>query len=80
MTNKEKFDRLLNEINWENWQKEDADCELIDEPFDITEVFYCKLQWIKEDLSLNKEEHLDTIEQIQTLLSLLDEEKIKRIL
>lgn len=80
MTNEEKFIELSQDFDWENWQHEDADGEKIDSYWDITEVLWCKLNWLIEDANLENDEHLDTIRQVQTLLELLNEEKIKRVL
>ena len=81
MTNKEKFDSLLQKIEWNNWQHCDADNEPIENNYwDITEVLRCKLNWLIQDANLENDEHLDTIKQVQTLLELLNEEKIKKVL
>lgn len=82
MNNQETFDNLMKNINWENWEKEKGEDDEHTEYFDLCDVLICKLYWLKDkinelDLSLA---HSDTINEVQTLLSLLNEEKIKRIL
>lgn len=82
MNNKQKFDNLIKDINWENWEKETEQCDEQVEYFDLCEVLYNKLEWVKENIANNieDEEHYDTLTEVQILLSLLSEKKIKSIL
>jgi hypothetical protein len=78
MNNQEIFDNLIKDINWGNWEKEKHEEDEQTEYFDLCEVFYNKLEWVKENLL--EDEHIDTIIQVQELLLLLNENKIKTIL
>lgn len=82
MNNKEKFDNLMKDITWDNWEKDAEGNHEEVKYFDLCEVFYNKLEWVKENIEISLEdmEHYDTLEQVQVLLSLLSEEKIKSIL
>ena len=82
MNNKEKFDNLIKCIHWENWQKETEQCDEQIEYFDLCEVLYSKIEYLKENIVINieEEEHYDTLTELQLLLSLLSEKKIKSIL
>jgi len=73
------FERIKNNINWENWQKEKEQDDEQTEYYDITEVLYSKLEDFK-DLQCITDDDFDTIVQIQDLLELLNENKIRRIL
>jgi len=81
MKNREIFDNLIKDINWENFEVDKEQEDEQTEYFDLCEVFNCKLEWLKETLDDDNDvEHIDTIEQVQKLLSLLNENKIKQIL
>jgi hypothetical protein len=60
-----------NAINWSNWENEDKT------PYKLGDVYYCKLDWIKETLDEDDEAY-DTITDIQEticpILNLLDNE------
>lgn len=77
--NQEKYNNLLASINWDNWHDEEKN-----RYFDLTEVLFNRLEWLKEFINLDEDsddsEHNDTIEMLQQLLELLDEKKIKSIL
>ena len=78
MTNKEKYDNLISEINWYNWHNKENN-----KYFDLSEVLYLRLEWIKDYFSIDDEdnsEHINTIDIVQQLLQLLDEKKIKTLL
>lgn len=80
------IDNLTGEIDWDNWERDD-----IEAPrrtyFDLCEVLHCKLDWIRDRMELDctdkdnedagLSEHIDTIRQVQDLLGLLDEKKIR---
>lgn len=79
-----KLEDLINEISWDNWKvEEDYKGKSKDgEYWDITEVLYCKLEWLKELVKEeieNNEEEIDTVNQVQKLLELIDESKIRKI-
>lgn len=83
-TEKEKFQDLLNEINWENWIDDEDNTKY----YDFFEVMYSKLNWLQEKLTFYQEqfkdddldEHLDTINQLKSLVELLSENKMNVIL
>lgn len=80
----------FNLINWENWvvDKDYTGKSKDGEYWDITEVLYCKLDWIKErleeDNQYNSEEDdnsefVEALEIVQKILEKLDEEKLKKL-
>lgn len=77
----------FNLINWENWivDKDYSGKSKDGEYWDITEVLYCKLDWIKERLKEDKNqeddnsEFIETLEIVQKILEKLDEEKLKKL-
>ena len=75
------LDNIISEINWDNWKvDEDYKGKSKDEYWDLSEVLYCKLNWIKELIQQYEGEdgeEIDTINQMQALLELIDEEKLK---
>lgn len=72
-----KLEEIIKEQNWDNWKKEEG----LKEYWDICEVLWCKLGWVMEEYDIKEEsEHFDTIVQVQKLLSLLNEEKLKQII
>ena len=95
MTDLERFNALIQEIEWGNW-KEEVDVEDeekgVDKYMDLTGVLYSKLEWIRETLNaleaqdmfeegnVDYSEHRDTIDQVQELLALLSENKILKII
>ncbi len=94
MTDLEKFNALIQDIEWDNWKDEEGivkvDSEgrkLLHTYMDITGVLYSKLEWIKDTLACiemendrDYSEHTDTIDQVQLVLSFLSEEKILKII
>jgi hypothetical protein len=64
--------KAINAVNWDNWQDEDTG-----QPHKLGDVYYCKLDWIKETLDEDDEAY-STIEDIQEticpILNLLDNE------
>jgi len=60
-----------NAITWDNWSDDDGN------PYKLGEVYYCKLDWIKETLDEDDEAYF-TIEDLQEticpILNLLDNE------
>ena len=78
--NKQKtFDNLIKDINWDNWEKEKGEDDEHTEYFDLCDVLICKLNSVKKNIQSEKE-FINTINEVQVLLSLLNEEKIQKIL
>lgn len=52
----------------------------------MCEVIFNKLEWIKEELphtklpEVERDEHIDTIRYAQTILGMLDENKIRSVI
>jgi hypothetical protein len=82
-----KYEELVNAITWDNWEKTTDKGELIfkkngeQDFFQISEVLYCRLDWLKEQIqsdTIEKEEALDTIEMLQIFVSGIKDTQIKR--
>ncbi len=78
MSNREKYEKLIESINWENWKEDDVPNKYMD----LTSVLYSKLDWLKEQLipSDDLDEQVDTIDSVHLLLDILNEQKIEKIL
>lgn len=74
LTNKEKFTELLNTQIWDNWINEEDKSKY----WDLFEVFYCKLDWLKEAIEFNEEleEHIELLTNLQTVVQMLSEVKM----
>jgi len=72
MTKKEKSQSIIDSIEWSNWKREDGTY------WTTNEVLYCKIQWIKEELGEDSE-HIDTLEQLESVLNLINIDKIAEI-
>lgn len=62
---------LIPDISWDNWVKEETG-----EHWKVTEVLYCKLDWVIEELMSRNEdgdldEHLDTLSAVQGVIEAL---------
>lgn len=74
---------FANEFDWSNWQNEDENGTLIkDSYWTVPQVLWCKLTWIEEDLNEfidEDSEHLETINQVKRLLTILQDETNGRV-
>jgi hypothetical protein len=79
-----KYDRLADEINWENWEhdgKRSGKGET-EKYFQISEVLYCRLDWLKEQIetgTVDEDEALDTIRMAQDMISGIKDSQLKKI-
>lgn len=74
-----KYDKLANEIEWGNWIHNEG--EQNEKYWQISEVLYCRLDWLKEQLesnTLEKDEALQTIEMLQVFVSGIKDEQLKK--
>ena len=61
----------INAINWDNWTDEETD-----KPAKLGDVYYCKLDWLKDHLKDDEdlEEMLGIIDDLQeTIVPILNE-------
>lgn len=59
-------------INWDNWKEEDEDGEETGKYHKLGDVYYCKLDWLKDHIE--DEEMLGIIEDLQeTICPILNE-------
>lgn len=78
----EALSKISQEITWDNWIEDQDGKYLTDENgnykyWKVTQVLFCKLEWIKKNLSDDDDEHFDTIEQIQDLLTAMSKDDYK---
>jgi len=73
MTKKQIASRIHNNINWENWEKEGTE---FTEYFTINEVLWNRIQWLKDDLTEEQTEELDTLKMLENVLNLINIEDI----
>lgn len=75
------LDTIIGDITWDNWSDGGK-------MWDVCQVLYCKLDWLTEYLanvalegvpSPEIDEHIDTIEQLQSLLECLNERKLRSL-
>ena len=79
MDNLKKLNELIEKatitINWENWHEEDEDGEYTGGQHKLGDVYYCKLDWLKDHVE--DEEMLGIIEDLHEticpILNLLDQ-------
>lgn len=66
-----RMTKAYDAVNWSNWEEEDKT------PYKLGDVYYCKLDWIKETLDEDDEAY-DTITDLQEticpILNILDNE------
>ena len=83
MNNNQKFQNIITFIDWKNW-KISTESDEQEEFMDICDVLRLKLNKIKDTIikcgTPNDQDSLQTIDNIQDLLSILDENKINTIL
>jgi len=78
---KSKYEKLVNEIIWDNWEKTELDKAGNVKYWEISEVLYCRLDWLKEQIksdTVEKDEVLDTISMLQILISGITDNQLKR--
>lgn len=84
MTNKEKYEQLLKSIDWENYRLSGEECDEQHQYMDLCKILYKKVNDIQIYLMLaydkNAEKAVDELVKVKTLLSLLNEEKLKSII
>ena len=78
-----KYDRLANEINWENWEHEGKKSGKGEAKkyFQISEVLYCRLDWLREQIetgTVDKDEAFDTIKMTQDIISGIKDSQLKK--
>src|ERR1035437_2032499 len=67
---KQKYDELVNEIAWSNRKHNEGTPK--EKPWEISEVLFCRLDWLKEQLESNTvelDEAIDTIKMLQIFIS-----------
>ena len=84
ITNKEKYEQLLKSIDWENYRLSGEECDEQHKYMDLCKILYKKVNDIQIYLMLaydkNAEKAVDELVKVKTLLSLLNEEKLKSII
>jgi hypothetical protein len=76
---KQKYDELVNEIDWSNWVHNEGTPK--EKLWEISEVLYCRLDWLKEQLESNTveiDEAKDTIEMLQIFITGIKDTDLKR--
>jgi len=71
-----KLAEISQGISWDNWTKEDKP----DEFWKVTEVLYCQLDWVKENLPPEDDDNYefhDTITKVQELLTAMGQDDFK---
>lgn len=71
-----KLAEISREITWDNWTKEDKPNEF----WKVTEVLYCQLDWVKENLPKeddNNYELYDIVTKVQGLLTAMGKDNYK---
>lgn len=79
--NETKYERLVGAIEWDNWTKTEPDKTGEVQHWAISEVLYCRLDWLKEQIqsgTLEQDEALDTINMLQILISGITDNQLKR--
>lgn len=84
MTNKEKYEQLLKSIDWENYRLSGEECDEQHQYIDLCKILYKKVNDMQINLMLllNKDAVyiVEELNKVKTLLSLLNEEKLKSII
>jgi hypothetical protein len=62
---KQKYDELVNEIDWSNWKHNEGTPK--EKLWEISEVLYCRLDWLKEQLESNTVELDEAKDTIKTM-------------
>jgi hypothetical protein len=80
MTNRldERLLDLAQQINWDNWEDEEATTDGRKRYMKVTDVLYSRLEWMADMARENKEEneeHLETIKMVQELLAAVESPK-----
>jgi len=84
ITNKEKYEQLLKSIDWENYRLSGGECDEQHQYMDLCKVLHKKINDIQIQLMLllhkDSVDMVDELVKVKTLLSLLNEEKLKNII
>ena len=67
---KQKYDELVKKIDWSNRVHNEG--KPTEKPWEISEVLFCRLDWLKEQIesgTVEKDEAKDPIEMIQTFIT-----------
>ena len=83
ITNKEKYEQLLKSIDWENYRLSGEECDEQHQYLDICDVLWRKLEDLRINIlskNLTSSKDISTIDSIQWLLFMLNEEKLKSII
>lgn len=78
ITNKEKYEQLLKSIDWENYRLSGEECDEQHQYMDLCKVLDIQLSVLQINLSNPYQYRI--VENVKTLLSLLNEEKLKSII
>jgi hypothetical protein len=84
MTNARKLNDIVADIDWENYEFTIEEQEQgSPEHWDVCEVLFNKLEYLKQYVELSAgdesvEEHIESIRCAQTILGMLNEEKLRR--
>ena len=76
-----RYEKLVNKITWDNWEKTELDGKGNIQHWEISEVLYCRLDWLKEQIksdTIEKDEALETIKMAQVLISGITDNQLKR--
>ena len=79
-TGKQKYDELAGEIDWSNWKHNEG--EPTEKPWEISEVLFCRLDWLKEQIesgTVEKDEAKDTINMIQTFITGIKDKDLRKL-
>jgi len=69
-TKKETAQKIVDNITWDNWEDEKG------KPFSTNDVLANRIEWLKEELSDDQTEELDTLWMLERVLELVDIDKI----
>lgn len=67
-----KLQTWIQSIDWENWTHMNG------KHWDICQVLYCKLDWVRENLT--DDELIETIDRVQEIITRLDEKQLAKLL
>lgn len=62
---KTTIEKIDCKINWDNWKNENGSY------WDVTEVLFCKLQWILEEEENLSDETIETLKQVHEIIGSL---------
>jgi hypothetical protein len=79
-TGNQKYDELIREIDWSNWKHNEG--MPTEKPCEISEVLFCSLDWLKEQIesgTVEKDEAKYTINMIQTFITGIKDKDLRKL-